>query len=281
MLDDMRLRNFSPHTQRAYVRAVQQFARYFARSPEKISRDEMRQYLIHLIHERKVAWSTYNVARCALRFVYEVTLGQTEVLQGLPCPKEPKRLPVVLSFDEVAKFFDACENENYLTMFQCAYAGGLRVSEVANLRVCDIDSKRMVIHIQQGKGRRDRHVPLSPALLETLRSYWRRCRPVDWLFPGQLDSRPITTGSLIRHCGHVSDVAGLGKRVTMHGLRHSYATHLLEAGVDLRSIQLLLGHRNIKTTTLYTHVSSQRLASTQSPLDLLLNRRRLVEEPTS
>ncbi len=281
MLDDMRLRNFSPCTQKAYLLAVEKFARHFCRSPEKISREEIRQYLIHLIHERKVAWSTYNIARCGLRFLYEVTLGQPGVLQGLPCPKEPKRLPVVLTFDEVAQFFDACENHKYRTIFVCAYAGGLRVSEVVKLRIQDIDSQRMVLHIQQGKGWRDRYVPLSPRLLETLRNYWRQYRPADWLFAGQPRSQPITAGSVIRYCRQVSEAAGLGKRVTMHSLRHSYATHLLEAGTDLRSIQLLLGHRNLKTTAIYTHVSCQRLAATRSPLDLLLDRQTTSEEPAS
>lgn len=272
MLDDMRLRNFSPCTQKAYLLAVQKFARHFGRSPEKINREEIRQYLIHLIHERKVAWSTYNITRCGLRFLYEVTLGQAGVLQGLPCPKEPKRLPVVLTFDEVARFLDACENPKYLTIFVCAYAGGLRVSEVVKLQVRDIDSQRMVLHIRQGKGWRDRYVPLSPRLLEALRAHWRRYKPADWLFAGQPKTQPITAGSVIRYCRQVSATAGLGKRVTMHSLRHSYATHLLEAGTDLRSIQLLLGHRNLKTTAIYTHVSSQRLAATPSPLDLLLDR---------
>lgn len=272
MTDDMRLRNFSRWTQRAYLQSVSQFARHFGRSPEQISRDEIREYMLYLIHERKVAWSTYNIARCSLRFLYEQTLGQSGVLQGLPCPKEPKRLPVVLTLDEVAQFFEACPSPWYLTLFQCAYAGGLRVSEVANLRVKDIDSQRMVIHVQQGKGGRDRYVPLSPRLLETLREHWRRDKPTEWLFPGESDSQPITTGSVMRYCHHVSVLADLGKRVTMHSLRHSYATHLLEAGTDLRSIQLLLGHRNIKTTALYTHVSTQRLAATPSPLDLLHDR---------
>jgi len=281
MLDDMRLRNFSPCTQKAYLMAVQMFARHFGRSPEKISHEEIRQYLIHLIHERKVAWSTYNIARCGLKFLYEVTLGQQGMLQGLPCPKEPKRLPVVLTFDEVARFFDACDNQKYRTLFICAYAGGLRVSEVAHLRVQDIDSQRMLIHIRQGKGWRDRYVPLSPHLLETLRTYWRRFQPAEWLFPGHPKSRPITMGSVMRYCRWMSQASGLNKRVTIHALRHSYATHLLEAGTDLRTIQLLLGHRNLKTTAIYTHVSSQRLAATPSPLDLLISRQTSIAESAS
>jgi integrase/recombinase XerD len=180
---------------------------------------------------------------------------------------------VVLSFDEVAQFFDACQSQKYLTMFLCGYAGGMRVSEVANLRVKDIDTQRMVIHIRQSKGWRDRYIPLSPRLLETLQEYREKFQPTEWLFTGKLKDRPLKPDSVICHCRAVSEEAGLGKRVTMHALRHSYATHLLEAGIDLRSIQLLLGHRHIKTTTIYTHVSQERLASTPSPLDLLLNRK--------
>jgi site-specific recombinase XerD len=282
MLDDMRLRNFSPCTLKSYVLAVGKFARHFGRSPEQISRNEVRQYLLYLIRDRQVAWGTYNIARCALRFVYEVTLGQPEVLQGIPCPKEPQRLPVVLTFEEVARFFDACDSQRYLMIFLCAYAGGLRISEVVNLRVQDIDSQRMLIHIRQGKGWRDRFVPLSPHLLETLRTYWQRYRPQKWLFPGTPKSQPLTAGSVTKHCQRVSRAAGLGKRVTMHSLRHSYATHLLEAGVDLRSIQLLLGHRNLKTTAIYTHVSNERLAATRSPLDMLVARdQQPAAEPAS
>ena len=281
MIDDMRLRNFSPCTQKAYLQAAQKFSRHFGRSPEKINREDIRKYLIHLIHVRKVAWSTYNIARCGLRFLYDVTLGQPGMLEGLPCPKQPRRLPVVLTFDEVTQFIDACDNLKYQSMFLCAYAGGLRVSEVTHLRLRDIDSKRMVLHIQQGKGWRDRYGPLSPKLLETLREYWRLYKPADWLFPGVPKTRPICSDSVSRYCVQVSEAANLGKKVTMHSLRHSYATHLLEAGTDLRTIQLLLGHRNIKTTALYTHVSCDRLISTRSPLDLLLDRHKPGDQAAS
>jgi integrase/recombinase XerD len=280
MIDDMRLRNFSPHTARNYLKAVERLAKHFGMSPDKISQEQIRQYLLYLIHERKIAWSTYNVIRCALKFLYEVTLRRTEDFQAIPCPKGEKRLPVVLAFDEVSQFFDTCQSPKYLTMFLCGYAGGMRVSEVVNLRVKDIDTQRMVIHIRQSKGWRDRYVPLSPRLLETLQEYREKFQPTEWLFTGKLKDRPLASNSLIRHCQYVSEEAGLGKRVTMHALRHSYATHLLEAGIDLRSIQLLLGHRHIKTTTIYTHVSQERLASTPSPLDLLLDRKQPPKGPT-
>ena len=281
MTDDLRLRNFSPCTQRAYLQAVQGFSLHFGRSPEKINREDIRKYLIHLIHVRKVAWSTYNIARCGLRFLYDVTLGQPGMLDGLPCPKEPKRLPVVLTFDEVMQFIAACDKLKYRSIFLCAYAGGLRVSEVTQLRLRHIDSKRMVLQIQQGKGGKDRYVPLSPKLLETLREYWHQYKPADWLFSGTLKNKPIGSGSVIKYCARISKAANLGKTVTMHSLRHSFATHLLEAGTDLRTIQLLLGHRSIKTTALYTHVSGDRLISTCSPLDLLLNRQKPGDQAAS
>ena len=272
MIEDMQLRNFAPGTQQAYLYAVKAFATHFGKSPDQLSRDHVRQFLVHLVEERRVAWSTYNIHLCGLRFLYHVTLGQDTLLTGIPCPKEPKRLPVVLTFDEVTQFFDACENLKQSAMFLCAYAAGMRVSEVVNLQIGDIDSGRMTIHIRQGKGWRDRYVPLSPRLLQVLREYWKDYRPQDWLFPGQPATQPLHTATVGRHFANVRRRAGLGKHATMHSLRHSYATHLLEAGVDLRTIQVLLGHRQIKTTARYTHVSRELLDATPSPLDLLADR---------
>jgi integrase/recombinase XerD len=272
MIEDMQLRNFSLHTQRAYVRAARQFAMYFGRSPEALDQNHVREYLIHLVQERGVAWGTYNIHLCALRFLFHVTLERDALLKGIPCPKEARRLPVVLTFEEVTQFFDACENLKQSALFLCAYAGGMRVSEVVHLRLEDIDSGRMMIHIRQGKGWRDRYVPLSPRLLAVLREYWKEYRPPEWLFPGQPADQPLTTGTVMRHFRRVRRLSALGKQATMHSLRHSYATHLLEAGVDLRTIQVLLGHRQIKTTAKYTHVSGKLLQSTPSPLDLLADR---------
>lgn len=268
MLDDLQLRNFSPHTQSAYVAAVARFARHFGASPDQLGPEQVRQYLLHMIHQRRVAWSTYNVTLCALRFFYQTTLGRTGQLDSVPCPKEPKRLPVVLSREEVAQLLAAAPRLKSRVMLTMAYAAGLRVSEIVNLRVADVDSRRMVIRIQQAKGRKDRYVMLSPKLLELLRIYWTQARPRDYLFPNR-SGRPLSIITVIRSCHHAQRRSGLKKNVTIHTLRHSFATHLLEAGVDIRTIQALLGHRNLKTTALYTAVSMQRITSVTSPFDVL------------
>ncbi len=268
MLDDLRLRNFSPHTQSAYVAAVARFAKHFSASPERLGPEEVRQYLLHLVHERRVAWSTYNVHLCALRFFYQTTLGRSGLLDGIPCPKEPLRLPVVLSRDEVAQFLNAATPLKSRMMLTMAYAAGLRVSEIVALKLADVDSRRMVLRIEQAKGRKDRYVMLSPKLLELLRVYWRTERPRHYLFPGQ-SATPLSTGQLMRICRQTFHRSGLKKTVTVHSLRHSFATHLLEAGVDVRTIQVLLGHRSLKTTALYTAVSIGRIISVASPFDAL------------
>ncbi len=272
MIDDLKLRNYSPYTIDGYVRAVRKFAEFHGRSPDELGNEHVRQFLLHLVNVRRVAWGTYNIHLCALRFLYNVTLGRETLLKGIPCPKEQKHLPVVLTFEEATQLFNACRNFKHQTMFLCAYAGGLRVSEVAHLKVADIDSGRNVLHIRQSKGWRDRYVPLSPRLLVVLREYWEQYRPQTWLFYGPDKCRHITSNNISRACAVTREQAGLGKHVTMHTLRHSYATHLLEAGVDLRTIQVLLGHKQIKTTAKYTHVSRKLLESTPSPLDLLINR---------
>jgi len=269
MIEDMQLRNFSPHTQRAYVRAVAKFAEYFATRPEQLGPEEVRTYLVYLVQEGGVSWGTYNITLCALRFFYQATLGCDRMLEGIKCPKGEKRLPVVLSQSETTQFFNAIKNIKHLALLMTAYAAGLRVSELVDLRVDDIDSRRMMIRVIQGKGRKDRYVKLSVRLLEVLREYWKSRCPSVWLFPGRHPDRPITAGTVGRLCKQIGERAGLRKEVTPHTLRHSYGTHLLDAGTDLRTIQILLGHRNIKTTALYTHVSQAKLESTPSPLDLL------------
>lgn len=270
MLDDLRLRNFSRHTQEAYIGAVARFARHFRTSPEKLDVEQVRQYLLHMIHERRVAWSTYNVTLCALRFFYQTTLGRTGLLDGVPCPKEPKRLPVVLSREEVAQFLAAAPRLKSRVMLTTAYAAGLRVSEIVALEVGDVDSQRMVIRIRQAKGLKDRNVMLSPTLLELLRTYWQRGRPRRFLFPSQTE-KPLATRQVMFACRTTLRRSGLKKQVTVHTLRHSFATHLMEAGVDLRTIQVLLGHRNLKTTAIYTAVSVERIAAVTSPLEALSN----------
>jgi integrase/recombinase XerD len=269
LLQDMQMRNFSPHTQAAYIRAVAQLARYYQRSPDQLEREEIRAYLLHLIQQRRCAASTYNQVRCALQFFYQVTLGRTWVMDRIACQKTGQRLPVVLSREEVAQFLGAIRYLKYRALFMTIYAAGLRVSEAVALKVTDIDSRRMVLRVCQGKGKKDRYVMLSPKLLEVLRAYWKAYRPSTWLFFGKDKTRPLHRKTVYVACLGIARRAGLKKRICVHTLRHSFATHLLEAGTDLRTIQALLGHRHPRTTALYTFVSLERVAATKSPLDLL------------
>ncbi len=269
MIDDMTLRNFTPQTIQAYVRCVARFAQHFRTSPDNLGPEHVRAYLLHLVQEQRASLSHYKQNRCALRFFYRVTLGRDEVASSIPPLKQPRILPVVLSPGEVARFFAAVPNLKHRAIVMTAYAAGLRVSEVARLRIADIDSQRMVIHVHRGKGQKDRDVMLSPRLLGILRAYWKAARPGDFLFPGATADRPITTGSIQRACHRARQAAGLGKHVTVHTLRHSFATHLLEAGADLRTIQVLLGHNSFSTTARYVHVATASLASVKSPLDRL------------
>lgn len=275
MIEDMNLRNLASRTIDVYVDRVAKFARYFGKSPEQLGTADVRAYLLYLVHERHVSWSYYNQALCALRFLYNVTLGKEWILRSIVCPKGEKKLPVVLSPAEVSQFFLAITNLKHRAIFMTAYAAGLRVSEVVALRVEDIDSRRMVIRVRQAKGRKDRYVMLSPRLLELLREYWKTSRKRQvhrsspYLFPGAHADRPMTSTPVHIACKAAREASGLSKHVTTHTLRHSFATHLLENGTDIRTIQVLLGHRNIKTTALYTHVSTATLEATQSPLDRL------------
>lgn len=275
MIEDMRLRNLSAHTIEAYVRAVAQYARHFKRSPEKLGGEQARQYLLHLVQDQHASWSRYNQARCALQFFYRVTLGQDETFKCLPCARTPKRLPTVLARDEVRRLLEVVSHHaRDRALLMALYGAGLRIAEALALRPADIDTPRMLIHVHGGKGNKDRMVKLSPQLLVALREYWRtRPAPRDprgWLFPMVHDpDRPMESGTGWRIVVRAARRAGITRRVSPHTLRHSYATHLLEAGVDLRTIQMLLGHNSLKTTTLYMHVSQARLQSTSSPLDLL------------
>src|SRR3954447_18325745 len=269
MIEDMKLRNFAPRTIQVYVERVATFAKHFGKSPDRLGPADVRAYLLHLVNQKHASWSYYNQALCALRFLYRVTLGKKWVIDGVVCPKQPKTLPVVLSPAEVTRFFEAVPGLKHRSLLMTAYAAGLRVSEVVALRVDDIDSQRMVLRVRQGKGRRDRYVMLSPRLLALLRESWKAARPNEWLFPGDIPGRPLTAGTVHRVCVQAARDAGLGKHVTVHTLRHSFATHLLEAGTDIRTIQVLLGHRNLKTTAVYTHVSPIAVATTRSPLDRL------------
>lgn len=267
-LDDLRMRNLAANTQDAYVRVVAAFAKHFHTSPDRLGQEHVREYLLHLIR-RKAAWSTYNQARCALHFFYRVTLGKDWSPGEIVCAKPPKRLPVILSRDEVRRLLAAARRLKTRTMLTTIYATGLRVSELVGLKVADIDSRRMVVRVRQGKGQKDRYVMLSGKLLDVLRAYWREYRPADWLFPGDDPAKPLHRRVVQQHCYIAARRAGLAKRVSPHALRHAFATHLLEAGTDIRTIQALLGHRSLRTTALYTYVSPEKVSSTRSPLDAL------------
>ena len=270
MIDDMTLRNLSPHTVQAYVRAVAQFAKHFGRSPELLSGEDARQYLLHLVRERRAGWSRYNLARCGLQFFFQTTLGRDEHFAKLPCARTPKRLPAVLSPEELRRLFDVARDVKHKALLMTLYGAGLRVSEALALKPGDIDGRRMLVHVRLGKGAKDRMVKLSPQLLAVLRDYWRVRRPVDWMFPQAKDpARPMDGSDAWRMVRRTARRAGIAKRVSPHTLRHSYATHLLDAGTDLRTIQLLLGHGNLKTTTIYLHVSQAKLNAAASPLDRL------------
>ena len=268
-IEDMTLRNFAPRTISTYVDRIAQFARHFGISPEKLGMAEVRSYLLYLIQEKHASWSAYNQSLAALRFLYRVTLQQGWSPGSLYYPKAEKKLPVVLSPAEVERFFQAVCGLKYRAILMTAYAAGLRVSEVVALKVEDIDSQRMVIRVRQGKGRKDRYVMLSPRLLDVLRLYWKAARPRGWLFPGQAPGQCLSINAVQRACQSATRASGLGKHATVHTLRHSFATHLLEAGTDLRTIQMLLGHRSLRTTAIYTHVSAAHLTATPSPLERL------------
>jgi site-specific recombinase XerD len=270
MTEALELRGVSPKTLRLYIDCVARFARHYGQSPEKLGRDEVRNYLLYLIHDRKAAWGTYKQALAALRYLYRWVLEHGDVVEDIRAPRPERRLPVVLSFEEVHRFFAAIPSFKHRTLLMFAYAAGLRVSEAARVRVSDIDSQRMVIRVVQGKRKKDRYTILSPLLLEMLRHYWWAARPKDYLFPGRGKSGYVTNSTVQRACLEAQAAAGLAKEVTPHTLRHSFATHLLEAGTDLRVIQALLGHSSPRTTALYTHVSTKLISQTKSPLDLLV-----------
>ncbi len=270
MLDDMELRRFSPHTKRAYMNAVVRLSKFFNRSPDKLTKEEVRTFLLDLVKHKKVSPSLFNQCRCAFLFFYRVTVGRDFTLDRILCQPYAKKLPIVLSQDEVVQFFNATRNLKQRAMFMLMYAAGLRVSEVVNLQASAIDSKKMMLHVVQGKGRKDRMVMLSEKLLPVLREYWSAYRPTQWFFfSGKERDRQLTTNDILRVCYTIRRRAKLTKRITPHTFRHTFATHLLDAGTDLRTIQTLLGHRSLRTTAIYTLISPARVSATKSPLDLL------------
>jgi integrase/recombinase XerD len=268
-IDDLCLRNYAARTIETYVGRIVAFAKHFGRSPDLLGPEEVRTFQLHLL-ERRVSWSSFNQAVCALRFLYGTTLGRPEQLPMIPYGKRPKTLPSVLAPQEVLRLIGAAETPRDRVFLQVAYGCGLRLSELIHLHVTDIDSARMVIHVRHGKGAKDRLVPLSRRLLEELRAYWRQYRPRTWLFPGDKPGQPITGSNMQRRFGRLVPRVGLTKHCSLHTLRHSYATHLLEAGVDLLTLKALLGHKTLETTTRYLHVNTQRLQQTPSLLDLLV-----------
>ncbi len=268
MIEDMTVRNLSPATQRSYLHAVSKFIRFFGRSPERLDLDNVRTWQVHLVSQG-ISWASLNQSVAALRFFYGVTLAQPEIPERIAYARKPRRLPVVLGADEVVRFLEAVPSLKSRTALTTAYAAGLRVSEVVTLKIADIDSGRMMIRVEQGKGRKDRYVMLSAQLLGILRGYWRLARPRHWLFPGRDEERSLEPTVLNAACRSAARAAGIDKRVTVHTLRHSFATHLLEAGTDIRIIQVLLGHSNLSTTARYTQVANTTIARTASPLDRL------------
>lgn len=268
MIEDMTVRNLSPATQRSYVHAVAKFSRFFGRAPDRLDLEDVRAFQVHLV-AGGISWPALNQIVCALRFFYGVTLHQPELPERIAYAREPRKLPVVLSTDEVVRFLEAVPSLKSRAALTTAYAAGLRAAEVVSLKVENIDSSRMVIRVEQGKGCKDRYVMLSPQLLCILRSYWRLARPAYWLFPGRDAAHPMHPIALHAACRSACAAAGLSKRVTVHTLRHSFATHLLENGTDIRIIQALLGHSNLQSTARYTRVASNTIRGTPSPLDRL------------
>ncbi len=271
MTEDMRIRNLSPRTQSTYVLQVSLFARHFGKSPDLLGPEQIRAYQVFLTTAKKLAPGSIGIAVAALRFLYRVTLKKRwDIPEVLPAPKQPQKLPVIASRDEVRRFLDCVAGVRNRAVLTVCYAAGLRISEAVSLRPTAIDSQRMVLRVDQGKGRKDRYVMLSPRLLETLRDYWRRTRPEGgWLFPGQIPGRHITSGAIEDACQQALRRSGLSKPVTPHSLRHAFAVHLLESGADVRTIQLLLGHRSLATTARYLQVACCKVCSATSPLDLL------------
>jgi integrase/recombinase XerD len=270
MTEDMQVRNLSTNTQESYLQQVSLFARHFDKSPEVLDPEAIRAYQVFLVNEKKLAPSSICTAVAALRFLYKVTLKRAWTFEEvIPAPKKPQKLPIVLSPEEVLHFLGCIEGTKHRAILTTCYAAGLRISEAVSLKPNDIDSQRMVIRVEQGKGQKDRYVMLSPKLLETLRSYWRAVRPKDWLFPGDRPERPITKDAVEDACQKAQRRSGIAKPITPHLLRHGFAVHLLESGTDVRTIQLLLGHRSLATTARYLRIATTKVCSTTSPLDLL------------
>ncbi|HEU4377292.1 MAG TPA: tyrosine-type recombinase/integrase [Hyphomicrobiaceae bacterium] len=278
MIEDMAIRKFAPKTQHDYLQRVKNFAAFLGRSPDTASFEDVRRYQLHLTTSG-VGVPTLNQAVSTLRFFFRVTLKRHDILEHTHFVREPRKLPVVLSPEEVARLLDAAPGLKYKAALSVAYGAGLRASEVVSLKISDIDSERMVIRVEQGKGRKDRYVMLSPHLLQLLRAWWKAARPQGWLFPGRDRVQPMTTRQLNRACHAAAQMAEIDKNVSLHTLRHSFATHLLEQNIDVRVIQVLLGHAKLDTTALYTRVATKTISEVMSPLEHIAGRFKQAEPP--
>ena len=269
MAEDMTLRNLSPRTIDAYTWHVDKFCQYFGKPPEQLGPEQIRQYQLYLVHDKKASWSSFNQAVCGLRFLYEVTLRRPWTVGHIPFGKRPKKLPVVLGDEEVARLLECLRNHKHRTLLTVCYAAGLRLSEATHRKAEHIDSPRMQVLVAHGKGNKQRLVPLSPRLLAELREYWKASRPSNYLFPGRTADTPLSGTTIQKACKQAAREAKIPKAVTPHTMRHSFATALLEAGVDLLTIGRLLGHKSFTTTLIYLHVRRPHLGRAPSPLDWL------------
>jgi site-specific recombinase XerD len=282
MTEDMQVRNLALNTQMSYVQQVSLFAQYFKKSPAILGPEDIRAYQLYLTNEKKLAPSSILSAVAALRFLYKVSLKKDWAFEDvIPAPKKPQTLPVVLSPEEVLQFLDCVGGTMHRVILTTCYAAGLRISEAVRLTAPDIDSARMVIRVDQGKGQKDRYVMLSPKLLEVLRDWWRVEKPKEWLFPGDISGRHISTDAVEQACQKARRRCPIPKPTTPHSLRHAFAVHLLESGTDVRTIQLLLGHRSLATTARYLRIATSKVCSTSSPLDLLPRPVPVFPKPTA
>jgi len=269
MVRDMQLRRLSDNTQRVYTHAVFALARHYMQAPDRLNDRQIQDYVLYMLNGRKLSWSTCDTNVAGLQFFYGVTLGRDSMRLVLPPRKSEKRLPEILSAGEISRLFAAAHNLKHRVLLETAYSAGLRASELVRLKITDIDSGRMMIRVGQGKGNKDRYTLLSPCVLRHLRDYWRKYHPSSWLFQGQKPDRPLDRVSASKVFNAAKEEAGIHKVGGIHSLRHAFATHLLEAGVDVRTIQLLMGHKSILSTMRYLQVTRSKLGTTQSPLDLL------------
>jgi integrase/recombinase XerD len=279
MIEDMTIRKLAPRTQQSYIRTIRNFAVFLGRSPDTASAEDIRRFQLHLAaHGARPPILNHTVS--ALRFFFKVTLKRHDIIEHTTFIRQPRKLPVVLSPEEVARLLDAAPGLKYKAALSVAYGAGLRAAEVVALKISDIDSKRMIIRVEQGKGGKDRNVMLSPSLLELLRAWWRTARPQGWLFPGRDPVQPMTTRQLNRACHAAAQAAGIDKNVSLHTLRHSFATHLLEQNTDIRVIQVLLGHAKLENTALYTRVATKTIQQVLSPLEHIALKLKEIRPPS-